>query len=111
MAYRWCHRHQCDQRSVARRHEGAGLLTSDRAVIKKIVDVVSTFEVQLLNVLTETIAPERREEFAAQVAALASESSHEFRRNGSHINPGRQGRRGSGPVAGGLAASVARHLD
>ncbi|WJF90413.1 protein phosphatase CheZ [Paraburkholderia bonniea] len=41
-------------------------------VIKKIVEVVSLIEQQLLGVLVENIAPERREQFAANAAALAA---------------------------------------
>ena len=39
-------------------------------VIKKITDVVYLIEQQLLGVLLENIAPERREQFAASAAAL-----------------------------------------
>ena len=42
-------------------------------VIKKITDVVYLIEQQLLGVLLENIAPERREQFAAIAAALAVE--------------------------------------
>ncbi|CAG4903532.1 protein phosphatase CheZ [Paraburkholderia saeva] len=62
-------------------------------VIKKIMDVVYLIEQQLLGVLVENIAPERREQFAATAAALvASESisptgSPEGLLNGPQINP------------------------
>ncbi|WP_439899904.1 protein phosphatase CheZ [Paraburkholderia phymatum] len=65
-------------------------------VIKKITDIVSSIEQQLLSVLTENIAPERREQFAAQDAALASESSSKLLMN----QPARQGGRVAGPVTG-----------
>ncbi|NHV30687.1 protein phosphatase CheZ [Burkholderia sp. D-99] len=42
-------------------------------VIKKIMDMVYLIEQQLLTVLVENIAPERREQFAATAAALAAE--------------------------------------
>ena len=60
-------------------------------VIKKITDVVYVIEQQLLSVLLENIAPERREQFAAQAAALAAASSSvgssETLLNGPQINP------------------------
>ncbi len=60
-------------------------------VIKKITDVVHLIEQQLLGVLLENIAPERREQFAAQAAALAASSastgSPETLLNGPQINP------------------------
>jgi chemotaxis protein CheZ len=55
-------------------------------VIKKITDVVHLIEQQLLGVLLENIAPERREQFAAQAAALAA-SGQETLLNGPQINP------------------------
>ncbi len=54
-------------------------------VIKKITDVVHLIEQQLLGVLLENIAPERREQFAAQAAALAATNEHLL--NGPQINP------------------------
>jgi chemotaxis protein CheZ len=60
-------------------------------VIKKITDVVYVIEQQLLSVLLENIAPERREQFAAQAAALAaatsSVGSSDTLLNGPQINP------------------------
>ena len=60
-------------------------------VIKKITDVVYVIEQQLLSVLLENIAPERREQFAAQAAALAAASSSvgssDTLLNGPQINP------------------------
>ena len=59
-------------------------------VIKKITDVVYLIEQQLLGVLLENIAPERREQFAASAAALAADSasgSPETLLNGPQINP------------------------
>jgi chemotaxis protein CheZ len=60
-------------------------------VIKKITDVVHLIEQQLLGVLLENIAPERREQFAAQAAALAASSvstgSPDTLLNGPQINP------------------------
>jgi chemotaxis protein CheZ len=57
-------------------------------VIKKITDVVYVIEQQLLSVLLENIAPERREQFAASAAALVSASgSPESLLNGPQINP------------------------
>jgi chemotaxis protein CheZ len=56
-------------------------------VIKKITDVVYTIEQQLLAVLLENIAPERREQFAAQAAALVSAGGLESLLNGPQINP------------------------
>jgi chemotaxis protein CheZ len=59
-------------------------------VIKKITDVVYVIEQQLLSVLLENIAPERREQFAAQAAALAASSTSgtpETLLNGPQINP------------------------
>jgi chemotaxis protein CheZ len=57
-------------------------------VIKKITDVVYLIEQQLLSVLLENIAPERREQFAASAAALVSSSgSPESLLNGPQINP------------------------
>ncbi|WP_090546754.1 protein phosphatase CheZ [Paraburkholderia caballeronis] len=59
-------------------------------VIKKIMDVVYLIEQQLLGVLVENIAPERREQFAATAAALAAESptgSPEALLNGPQVNP------------------------
>jgi chemotaxis protein CheZ len=60
-------------------------------VIKKIMDVVYLIEQQLLTVLIENIAPERREQFAATAAALAAAegpgSSSETLLNGPQVNP------------------------
>ncbi|WP_322010935.1 protein phosphatase CheZ [Paraburkholderia sp. J12] len=62
-------------------------------VIKKIMDVVYLIEQQLLGVLVENIAPERREQFAATAAQLAgsgavsSTGSPEALLNGPQINP------------------------
>jgi len=59
-------------------------------VIKKITDVVYLIEQQLLGVLLENIAPERREQFAASAAALmsaVSTGSPESLLNGPQINP------------------------
>ena len=60
-------------------------------VIKKIMDVVYLIEQQLLGVLVENIALERREQFAANAAALAAEvsptGSPEHLLNGPQINP------------------------
>jgi chemotaxis protein CheZ len=58
-------------------------------VIKKITDVVYLIEQQLLGVLLENIAPERREQFAASAAALMSSAtgSPESLLNGPQIKP------------------------
>ncbi|WP_042338332.1 protein phosphatase CheZ [Paraburkholderia ferrariae] len=62
-------------------------------VIKKIMDVVYLIEQQLLGVLVENIAPERREQFAATAAQLAGPAavsatgSPEGLLNGPQINP------------------------
>lgn len=59
-------------------------------VIKKIMDVVYLIEQQLLTVLVENIAPERREQFAANAALLAETGgtgSPETLLNGPQINP------------------------
>ena len=61
-------------------------------VIKKIMDVVYLIEQQLLGVLIENIAPERREQFAATAAALAAATeaptgSPEALLNGPQVNP------------------------
>ncbi|WP_175657343.1 protein phosphatase CheZ [Burkholderia ambifaria] len=61
-------------------------------VIKKIMDMVYLIEQQLLTVLVENIAPERREQFAATAAALAAEQisatgSPESLLNGPQIAP------------------------
>ena len=60
-------------------------------VIKKITEIVYLIEQQLLGVLVENIAPERREQFAATAAALAAETSPtgspEGLLNGPQINP------------------------
>ncbi|MEJ8799709.1 protein phosphatase CheZ [Trinickia caryophylli] len=60
-------------------------------VIKKIMDVVYIIEQQLLGVLVENIAPERREQFAATAAQLAAEPSSTGSPasllNGPQINP------------------------
>ena len=46
-------------------------------VIKKITDVVYLIEQQLLGVLIDNIAAERREQFAATAAQLAAEAQHD----------------------------------
>ena len=61
-------------------------------VIKKIMDMVYLIEQQLLTVLVENIAPERREQFAATAALLAAEQisptgSPESLLNGPQIAP------------------------
>jgi chemotaxis protein CheZ len=56
-------------------------------VIKKITDVVYLIEQQLLGVLLENIAPERREQFAASAAALVSAANPDTLLNGPQINP------------------------
>lgn len=60
-------------------------------VIKKVMDVVHLIEQQLLTVLVENIAPERREQFAATAAQLAAEpaptGSPASLLNGPQINP------------------------
>lgn len=62
-------------------------------VIKKIMDMVHLIEQQLLGVLIENIAPERREQFAATAASLVAEhatsatGSPESLLNGPQINP------------------------
>jgi chemotaxis protein CheZ len=58
-------------------------------VIKKITDVVYLIEQQLLGVLLENIAPERREQFAASAAALMSSAvgTPDSLLNGPQINP------------------------
>lgn len=61
-------------------------------VIKKITDVVYVIEQQLLGVLVENIAPERREQFAQTAAALKADHDHalntpEHLLNGPQINP------------------------
>lgn len=58
-------------------------------VIKKITEIVSQIEQQLLNVLVDNIAPERREQFAANAAALVAEKrdAHEMLMNGPQIDP------------------------
>jgi chemotaxis protein CheZ len=60
-------------------------------VIKKIMDVVYVIEQQLLTVLVENIAPERREQFAQTAAALAAEpgatGTPDHLLNGPQINP------------------------
>jgi chemotaxis protein CheZ len=56
-------------------------------VIKKITDVVYLIEQQLLGVLLENIAPERREQFAASAAAFVSASAPDSLMNGPQINP------------------------
>lgn len=60
-------------------------------VIKKIMDVVYSIEQQLLSVLIENIAPERREQFAATAAAFAAEPGAALDAdsllNGPQINP------------------------
>jgi chemotaxis protein CheZ len=63
-------------------------------VIKKIMDVVYVIEQQLLGVLIENIAPERREQFAQTAAALAlaadpagAMNTPDHLLNGPQINP------------------------
>ena len=61
-------------------------------VIKKIMDVVYVIEQQLLGVLIEKIAPERREQFAQTAAALAADpaaamNTPDHLLNGPQINP------------------------
>ncbi|ACR27391.1 protein phosphatase CheZ [Burkholderia glumae] len=57
-------------------------------VIKKIMDMVCMIEQQLLGVLVDNIAPERREQFAANAAALAAaEAVPEALLNGPQIAP------------------------
>ena len=58
-------------------------------VIKKITDVVYLIEQQLLGVLLENIAPERREQFAASAAwrLVSASGSPETLLNGPQINP------------------------
>ncbi|MFP3802022.1 protein phosphatase CheZ [Paraburkholderia sp. SIMBA_027] len=61
-------------------------------VIKKIMEVVYLIEQQLLGVLLDHIAPERREQFAATAAALVPESSPtgspQHLLNGPSVNSG-----------------------
>ena len=76
--------------SFNRRAHGPKSVSS--AVIKKIMDMVYLIEQQLLTVLVENIAPERREQFAATAAALAAEQmsptgSPESLLNGPQIAP------------------------
>ncbi|MGG1946872.1 protein phosphatase CheZ [Trinickia sp. NRRL B-1857] len=56
-------------------------------VIKKLMDIVILIEQQLLSVLLEHITPERREQFAANAAALASSNAPETLKNGPQIDP------------------------
>jgi chemotaxis protein CheZ len=57
-------------------------------VIKKITEIVSLIEQQLLGVLLENIAPERRGQFAANAAAwVAEHDAHETLMNGPQVNP------------------------
>lgn len=56
-------------------------------VIKKIMDIVHLIEQQLLGVLVEHIAPERREQFAATAAQLAAQPTSDTMLNGPQINP------------------------
>ncbi|SMG02745.1 Chemotaxis response-phosphatase CheZ [Burkholderia singularis] len=61
-------------------------------VIKKIMEMVYLIEQQLLSVLVENIAPQRREQFAATAAALAAEQAGapgtpDSLLNGPQINP------------------------
>lgn len=60
-------------------------------VIKKIMDVVYLIEQQLLTVLVQNIAPERREQFAASAAQFAAEpaatGTPASLLNGPQINP------------------------
>ncbi|MGN4074014.1 protein phosphatase CheZ [Burkholderia gladioli] len=56
-------------------------------VIKKIMEMVYLIEQQLLAVLVENIAPERREQFAANAAALAAEGHPDRLLNGPQIAP------------------------
>ncbi|RQS04616.1 protein phosphatase CheZ [Burkholderia sp. Bp9002] len=55
-------------------------------VIKKITDMVYLIEQQLLTVLVENIAPERREQFAATAAALALEAEQTMSSTGSPVS-------------------------
>jgi hypothetical protein len=84
-------------------------------VIKKITDVVYLIEQQLLGVLVENIALERREQFAANAAALAASEPVADRQPGTSAErpadqPGRQGGRGAGSVAGRRSAGKPRLL-
>ena len=75
-------------------------------VIKKIMDMVYLIEQQLLGVLIENIAPERREQFAATAAALAAEQT--MSSTGSP-DPGVSGARRAGrPGRRALRADAAR---
>jgi chemotaxis protein CheZ len=60
-------------------------------VIKKVTEVVSLIEQQLLSVLLDNISPERREQFAASAAAVTDAplmtDSPENLLNGPSINP------------------------
>lgn len=58
-------------------------------VLRKVNDVVCLIEHQLLNVLVENIAPERRPQFAASAAAFAAEdpASAALLMNGPQIDP------------------------
>ncbi len=56
-------------------------------VIKKITEVVYLIEQQLLGVLLENIAPERREQFAASALMSAATVSSDSLLNGPQIKP------------------------
>ena len=83
-------------------------------VIKKITDVVYLIEQQLLGVLVENIALERREQFAANAAALAAETLADRQprtsAERSADQSGRQNGRGAGPVASRRSAGEPRLL-
>ncbi len=83
-------------------------------VIKKITEVVYLIEQQLLGVLIENIALERREQFAANAAALAAEpsatGSPETSAERAADQSGRQGRRDAGSGAGRRSAGEPRLL-
>lgn len=55
-------------------------------VIKKIIEVIHVIERQLLSVLVENIAPERREQFAASASTLSAHDPDSLL-NGPQINP------------------------
>jgi chemotaxis regulatin CheY-phosphate phosphatase CheZ len=83
-------------------------------VIKKIMDMVYLIEQQLLTVLVENIAPERREQFAATAAALAAEQVSSTAARVVAERPadraGRQVRRRAGSGAGRRSARQPRFL-
>ncbi|QCP51592.1 protein phosphatase CheZ [Trinickia violacea] len=55
-------------------------------VIKKIIEVIHVIERQLLSVLVDNIAPERREQFAASAPTLSAHDPDSLL-NGPQINP------------------------